>query len=63
MYSNSISTVPGYRYVSYQIGTVRYLFTYGNPVETSNLIHLLELGHELLALAALLRGNVEQPQL
>jgi hypothetical protein len=61
MYSHYFSTVPGY--VSNQIGTVRYLFTYGNPVETSHLIHLLELGHELLALAALLRGNIEQPQL
>jgi hypothetical protein len=61
MYSHSISSEPGY--VSNKIITIRYLFTYGNPVETSHLIHLLELGHELLALAALLRGDVEQTQL
>ena len=40
-----------------------YLLTDGDPVEAAHLVHLLQLGHELLALAALLRGDVEQAQL
>ena len=42
---------------------VLFSVTYGDPVEAAHLVHLLELGHELLALAALFRGDVEQPQL
>ena len=35
---------------------------YSQPSESASLVHLLQLGHKLLTLAALLRGNIEQFQ-